>query len=57
MNWQKLQNLKGYGDVKQYVTTLENDAGMLLKNYKKYSPTIQAFQRMYARNSNVLLLI
>lgn len=26
MNWQKLQNLKGYSDVKRDITTLKNDA-------------------------------
>ena len=35
MNWQKLQNLKGYGDVKQYITTLENDAEDVAKKYPK----------------------
>ena len=35
MNWQKLQNLKGYGDVKQYVTTLENDAEDVAKKLQK----------------------
>lgn len=33
MNWQKLQNLKSYGDVKQYVTALENDAEDVAKNF------------------------
>lgn len=35
MNWQKLQNLKSYGDVKQYVTTLENDAEDVAKKLQK----------------------
>lgn len=35
MNRQKLQNLKSYGDVKQYVTTLENDAGDVAKKLQK----------------------
>ena len=35
MNWQKLQNLKSYDDVKQYVTTLENDAEDVAKKLQK----------------------
>ena len=35
MNWQKLQNLKSYGDVKNYVTALENDAEDVAKKLQK----------------------